>query len=625
MAAGHLMVDIGLTVARLQADMGKAVRIFGEGMKEMSGQVGFLKNSLTGLMSLGSLVALGRSAIQMGSELQDASEKFGVSASELMKLQLVAKMSGVEMEGVGNAIKFMSKAIADAVDPTSKQAFALKAIGVSLKDLQGKAPIDQFMMLADAFSKLEKDENVVSAALALFGKAGSDIIPVLSKGSAEIKKMSTEFQRLGAVLSDAEIAKLDDYGDAIEMLGFRLKATAGRMVVDWGAATDWMLRRNKESLDLVTKLNEAWYDLEKTMGLFAPSVKTGKLSEIIGLSPEEEAKKKAGNIAAMEEVEKARKKAEEEAQKERDRIKAAILKMDAETFAAQGKIAHDALAAEMGYDQEYFDTRTKMRLEDFSEWKKGQEEETKLLEKFDMEQIRGLGDLQDAQREEFEITEKIADYRAEDAFNAAMQWGNTEQAIRLLNEGLYEHFRILGEGREKVSALGNLYTTVFRGKDGVFADMAGVAINAFHGMTDALTDFVMTGKANFRDFANSVIADIMRIAIRQSIVQPIAGGLMSAFGMAAVPAMASGGPVFGGSPYMVGERGPELFVPSSSGSIVPGGGGGNVTVNVQNNTGQPIEKRNVRTSFDAQGMVVDMVLDAMNRNVHGLRTALGGA
>jgi hypothetical protein len=43
------------------------------------------------------------------------------------------------------------------------------------------------------------------------------------------------------------------------------------------------------------------------------------------------------------------------------------------------------------------------------------------------------------------------------------------------------------------------------------------------------------------------------------------------------PMRADGGPVTGGSPYIVGERGPELFVPSSSGSIVPNGAGGGVT------------------------------------------------
>ncbi|ADD94957.1 hypothetical protein, partial [uncultured phage MedDCM-OCT-S01-C58] len=48
---------------------------------------------------------------------------------------------------------------------------------------------------------------------------------------------------------------------------------------------------------------------------------------------------------------------------------------------------------------------------------------------------------------------------------------------------------------------------------------------------------------------------------------------------------AAGGPVSGGTPYMVGEKGPELFVPNTSGTIVPnnklgGGGATNVVVNV---------------------------------------------
>ena len=48
------------------------------------------------------------------------------------------------------------------------------------------------------------------------------------------------------------------------------------------------------------------------------------------------------------------------------------------------------------------------------------------------------------------------------------------------------------------------------------------------------------------------------------------------------PTRATGGPVTGGSPYIVGEKGPELFVPGSSGNIVPNHamGGSNVVVNV---------------------------------------------
>jgi len=81
-----------------------------------------------------------------------------------------------------------------------------------------------------------------------------------------------------------------------------------------------------------------------------------------------------------------------------------------------------------------------------------------------MQEIDMLAGLQDAQREEFEITEAIAEFRAEDAFNAAMNYGNMAQALQLLNDGLYEHFKNIGEAQERVSSMGQLYNTVFRGR-----------------------------------------------------------------------------------------------------------------------------------------------------------------
>jgi hypothetical protein len=60
-------------------------------------------------------------------------------------------------------------------------------------------------------------------------------------------------------------------------------------------------------------------------------------------------------------------------------------------------------------------------------------------------------------------------------------------------------------------------------------------------------------------------------------------------GISTLPRRAMGGPVAGGSTYLVGERGPELFTPGTSGSITPnnalGGGGNTITVNV--NGGDP--------------------------------------
>jgi len=81
-------------------------------------------------------------------------------------------------------------------------------------------------------------------------------------------------------------------------------------------------------------------------------------------------------------------------------------------------------------------------------------------------------------------------------------------------------------------------------------------------MEDAFVKFAQTGKLSFKDLANSIIADLVRIAVRRAIVATIGGPLGSLFGMA------NGGPVQGATPIIVGERGPELFVPQSAGKII---------------------------------------------------------
>jgi lambda family phage tail tape measure protein len=104
--------------------------------------------------------------------------------------------------------------------------------------------------------------------------------------------------------------------------------------------------------------------------------------------------------------------------------------------------------------------------------------------------------------------------------------------------------------------------------------------NAFKGMEDALVSFVQTGKLDFKSLANSIIADLIRIQIQNSIMKPLAQATsgMSLSGMFSSAGnflsglfKADGGPVAGGQPYIVGEQGPEWFVPNGAGSIIPNG------------------------------------------------------
>jgi phage-related minor tail protein len=102
----------------------------------------------------------------------------------------------------------------------------------------------------------------------------------------------------------------------------------------------------------------------------------------------------------------------------------------------------------------------------------------------------------------------------------------------------------------------------------------------------AIVRATRTGSLTMRDMVNSILADIARLAIKRAIVQPLENLVSSAIGAVAgaVSGRAVGGPVGPGAAYVVGERGPELFVPAGNGDILPGartaGSGARIVFNV---------------------------------------------
>ncbi len=82
-------------------------------------------------------------------------------------------------------------------------------------------------------------------------------------------------------------------------------------------------------------------------------------------------------------------------------------------------------------------------------------------------------------------------------------------------------------------------------------------------MSDAIDTFVDTGKFKFSEFARSILADLAKIALKKAAV-----GIFSIISKSLFGGLAAGGPAMANKPYLVGEQGPELFVPNSAGSIM---------------------------------------------------------
>jgi hypothetical protein len=218
-------------------------------------------------------------------------------------------------------------------------------------------------------------------------------------------------------------------------------------------------------------------------------------------------------------------------------------------------------------------------------------------------------------------------------FDIAVQYGDISTAIRLINEGLGNQQTILSDNQEYISTYAQLWKYANTTATGYLAQVGQVALDTFRKFEDALVDALMTGKAQFRDFANSVIADLMRIAIRANITAPLAGALGSFLPWTdigdAMPWLtpgggrASGGPVYPGFTYDVGEHGIEKFAPMVPGTIIPNGGSTQpLKIEIINPPGQPMEVTQQTQSFDGERAVVTLFLGAVSRNRFGSRNTL---
>ncbi len=160
--------------------------------------------------------------------------------------------------------------------------------------------------------------------------------------------------------------------------------------------------------------------------------------------------------------------------------------------------------------------------------------------------------------------------------------------------------------------------------------MKDAKLRGINALEDGLVGLVTGAKSAsdaFKDMARSILADLARIMIQQQITLPLAG----AMGFKVAGAEAMGGGVTSGRPYLVGERGPELFVPGRTGSIVPnhnlGGVGGGVTVNQTINLSTGVSDT-VRAEVlnmlpQIQNATTAAVLETRRRG-GGFATAFGG-
>ncbi|MGH6872638.1 MAG: phage tail tape measure C-terminal domain-containing protein [Rhizomicrobium sp.] len=112
--------------------------------------------------------------------------------------------------------------------------------------------------------------------------------------------------------------------------------------------------------------------------------------------------------------------------------------------------------------------------------------------------------------------------------------------------------------------------------------------SSFDAVARSIASAATSGKTSMDKLVDAILADFDRVAIRDFIVKPVEGLVSQAASslfQSLSGALATGGPVAPGGSYLVGEQGPELFTPSTNGTIAPNSALGpprpQIVVNIQ--------------------------------------------
>ena len=241
-------------------------------------------------------------------------------------------------------------------------------------------------------------------------------------------------------------------------------------------------------------------------------------------------------------------------------------------------------------------------------------------------------------------------------------WNSQTQAIEGTRQKLNQYHLDLAQ-RSPIEGMKLALRSYADMADNIGSQIGGAFTNAFKGMEDALVKFVQTGKLDFKDLANSIISDLIRIQIRASITGPLSSALNGA-----ISGMFSGGGIGSGKGSVI-ESGTfnsgTIGVAHDGGLIVPrfhfgglatdevpailqtrervlsreqaglfekfvnkteGGNNGNVQVNVINQSGTQVSAEQSQPRFDGEQMIVNVVLKKLKSDP-GFRNAMatGGA
>jgi len=161
-----------------------------------------------------------RSTTDYALQVDRMAKTTGMAAEEIQKLGYAALQEHTSMDTLEKSVAILSKNMLEASEGAAEYKDAFDAMGIAVTDANGqlKNTGDVLMEMADYMQQETDDTKKAALAKQLLGRSGAEMVPFLEQGSAAIKEMGEEAERLGIVLTQDNIVAFKQYQDSVDRM-----------------------------------------------------------------------------------------------------------------------------------------------------------------------------------------------------------------------------------------------------------------------------------------------------------------------------------------------------------------------------------------------------------------------
>jgi len=198
------------------------------------------------------------STVKAGSTFVDMSSRTGLAVETLSGLGYIAGQVGAEMGDVEKSVKFLTAAMLDVSRGTGEGKKTFDALGISVTDVRGnlRPATDVMMDAADKIAGMKNETQQAAFAMEMFGaRTGAKMIPILKLGSAGMREYFAEAKRLGIVMSTDDANAADALGDSLATLTAAYEGAKRVIAMSvipqltaWVNSTTELIARNREMI-----------------------------------------------------------------------------------------------------------------------------------------------------------------------------------------------------------------------------------------------------------------------------------------------------------------------------------------------------------------------------------------